>query len=78
MVSALPGDILDNIPRQTIVNVDAIRAIWPVVEDGANAAILFNGHPDATMYVADKFDVLRDRLRDLELPMTGRIWGQHP
>ena len=73
VVAVLPGDISDNVPRQTIVNVDAIRAIYPVVEDGANAVIIFNGHPDVTMFVVEDFDILRSRLSDLELPMPGSV-----
>lgn len=54
-----------------MINVDAIRYIRPT-SDGAEI-VFAGGHPNAIINVADGFDALRDRLRDLELPMPRSV-----
>jgi len=67
VVESVPSDGRPNEP--VMINVDAIRSIRQAKNDGCGAMILFNGHPDATLFVREDFDTLRNRLIDLELPM---------
>lgn len=59
---------------QHMVNLEAIKYIREPNEhehEQCGAVIHFFNHPDALLWARDKYEDLRARISDLELPMPG-------